>query len=109
MYKRQVINKVGQGTVTQTPAGPDYTCGPVSYTHLDVYKRQDSDPAAAPAVTDDESAMPPLVGGAPKQPEAVLSAPADAPEQPGTLFQNAPNAPAITTVSYTHLGRPPTR
>ena len=56
----------------------------------------DSDPAAAPAVTDDESAMPPLVGGAPKQPEAVLSAPADAPEQPGTLFQNAPNAPAIT-------------
>jgi len=56
----------------------------------------DSNPAAAPAATDDESAMPPLVGGAPRQPEAALDVPAAPPARQGTLFQNAPNAPAIT-------------
>ena len=56
----------------------------------------DNDPAATPAVADDESAMPPLVGGAPKQPEEALDAPAAPADRQGTLFQNAPNAPAIT-------------
>ena len=53
-------------------------------------------PTAAPVVADDESAMPPLIGGAPKQPEAARDVPAAPAVREGALFQNAPNAPAIS-------------
>ncbi len=55
----------------------------------------DTDPAAAPAV-DDESAMPPLVGGAPTEPQTPPARPPLPAARPGVNFQDSPNAPTIT-------------
>lgn len=47
------------------------------------------------ATGDDESAMPPLEGGAPKQPEGLVTNPPGTAEQLGPNFQDSPNAPVI--------------
>jgi len=49
---------------------------------------------AAPGATDD-SAMPPLEGGTPKQPEEITTARPGAAEHLGLDFQDSPNAPVI--------------
>ena len=54
----------------------------------------DSDPTAAQTV-DDESAMPPLVGGVPRELQSGLARP-PLPARPGVNFQDSPNAPTIT-------------
>ena len=52
------------------------------------------DAAPAPSVDDDESAMPPLFGGAPTEPQGPRPQP-DTAARPGVLFQDSPDAPAI--------------
>ncbi len=55
----------------------------------------DAAATAAPAAPgDNESAMPPLVGGTPKQPEGPVTT-TGVPEQLGPNFQDSPNAPVI--------------
>ena len=55
----------------------------------------DTDPTAAQAV-DDESAMPPLVGGAPREPQRTPARPPLAAAPARVNFQDSPNAPTIT-------------
>jgi len=50
-------------------------------------------PVTAPS--DDESAMPPLEGGAPRQPDGLVTTPSGAAGHLGLDFQDSPNAPVI--------------
>ena len=52
--------------------------------------------AAVPTAVDDESAMPPLVGGAPREPQLTPARPPLAAAPAGVNFQDSPNAPTIT-------------
>lgn len=58
----------------------------------------DPAPAASPTPTEDQrndASIPPLVGGSPATPKTAVPAPRG-PANPGTRFQDSPNAPAIT-------------